>query len=64
MVYVLIGDSIFLLLDRNIKMSLLKRGFSIRYDSVNGVINGCIVYILYKFDMAYFVYLISYIFSN
>lgn len=62
--HVLTGDSISLPPDRNIKMPPLKRGSSIRYDSVNGVTNGCIVYILYKLDMAYPAYLISYTSSN
>jgi len=58
--HVLTGDSISLPPDRNIKMPPPKRGSNIRYDSVNGVTNGCTVYILYKLDMAYPAYLINY----
>ena len=58
--HVLTGDSIFLPPDRNIKMPPPKEGSNIRYDSVNGVTNGFLVYILYKLDMAYPAYLISY----
>lgn len=58
--HVLTGDSIFLPPNRNIKMPPLKRWSTIRYDSVNGVTEGCLVYILYKLDMAYPAYLINY----
>ncbi|XP_015778081.1 PREDICTED: uncharacterized protein LOC107355977 isoform X2 [Acropora digitifera] len=58
--HVLTGDSIFLPPNENIKMPPLKEGSNIRYDSVNGVTNGCLVYILYKLDMAYPAYLITY----
>lgn len=58
--HVLTGDSISLPPDRNIKMPPLKTASNIRYDSVNGVTNGCTVYILYKLDMAYPAYLITY----
>ena len=58
--HVLTGDSITLPPSRNIKMPPPKRGSNIRYDSVNGVTNGCTVYILYKLDMAYPAYLITY----
>ena len=58
--HVLTGDSISLPPNRNIKMPPLKRWSTIRYDSVNGVTEGCLVYILYKLDMAYPAYLINY----
>ena len=58
--HVLTGDSITLPPNRSIKMPPPKRGSTIRYDSVNGVTNGCTVYILYKLDMAYPAYLITY----
>ena len=58
--HVLTGDSICLPPNENIKMPPLKEGSNIRYDSVNGVTNGCLVYILYKLDMAYPAYLITY----
>lgn len=58
--HVLTGDSISLPPNRNIKMPPLKRWSTIRYDSVNGVTQGCLVYILYKLDMAYPTYLINY----
>ena len=58
--HVLTGDSISLPPNRDIKMPPPKAGSNIRYDSVNGVTNGCLVYILYKLDMAYPAYLITY----
>ncbi|KAL9961372.1 hypothetical protein ACROYT_G030296 [Oculina patagonica] len=58
--HVLTGDSISLPPNRGIKMPPLKTASNIRYDSVNGVTNGCTVYILYKLDMAYPAYLITY----
>lgn len=58
--HVLTGDSVSLPPDSSIKMPPVKRGSNIRHDSVNGVTNGCTVYILYKLDMAYPAYLITY----
>jgi len=62
--HVLTGDSVFLHPDASIKMPPLKGASNIRYDSVNGVTKGCTVYILYKLDMAYPAYLITYTLSH
>lgn len=62
--HVLTGDSISLPPDRSLKMPPLKAGSNIRYDSINGVSNNCNVYILYKLDIAYPAYLITYTMTN
>lgn len=62
--HVLAGDSVSLRPDASIKMPPLKHASNIRFDSVNGVTNGCTVYIIYKLDMAYPAYLITYTLSH
>ena len=58
--HVLTGESIFLPPDRKILMPPVKPGTDVHYDSIQGETAGSKIFVLYKLDMAYPAYLITY----
>ena len=60
LVKVLVGDTCCVPKDKTLRMPPFKADGKVRYDTVNGFINGLQIYITYSNDKAYPFYLISY----